>query len=338
MAVVVDVGEIGAHGAEAGMAHAIFEFIAEAAVALVDIEIIPFVGVIGYEYIGAAVAIDIADGDAEAEADQASMDAGLAGDLGEVAVIVAEEVIAAAFEEGGYGPLGVGEVSTVGVVEGIDGDGAVVDHEAVEVAVAVIIEEGDLGGIGGNIEAVLGGGVGESIIMVVDIELVLSVAVLHVAGVADIDIEPAVAVDIGHDGAGAPHAVLAEAGFCGDIFEVEAALVEIELVLAHIGGEEDIGEPVVVDIADGDAAAVVEVAEEEAVSELAVDHLVIEIDAGVVEEGKELACLLVMMAGAKEGGEEEGNDGFAGVHKKGRRPSGMAFGEFIDSILNSAVN
>jgi hypothetical protein len=141
------------------------------------------------------------------------------------------------------------------------------------------------------------------------------------ARVADVDIEPAVAVDVGHDGAGAPHAILAEAGFCGDIFEVEAAFVEIEFVLTHVGGEEDIGESVVVDVADGYAAAIVEVAEEEAVGEFAVDYFVVEIDAGIVEEGEELTGLLIVMTGAKETGQEERNDEFAGVHKKDRRPS-----------------
>ena len=197
---------------------------------MVDIEVIAFVGIVGHVDVGPAVAIDIGDESAEAEADEAAMDAGLLGDFGEMAVVVAVEVVAAAFEKWAYGPCGIGEVAAVGVVEGIDGDGAVVDHEAVEVAVAVVVEEGDLGGIGGDIEAVFGGLFGEGAVVVIDIEFISSVAVAHVAGVADIDIQPAVAVDVDDGDAGAPHAVLVEAGFVGDVFEFEIAFIEVEFV------------------------------------------------------------------------------------------------------------
>jgi hypothetical protein len=52
--------------------------------------------------------------------------------------------------------------------------------------------------------------------MVIDKELILPKdAVLHVTGVADVDVEPAVAVDVSHGDAGAPLAfVLLKAGFC----------------------------------------------------------------------------------------------------------------------------
>jgi len=163
------------------VAEAVFQVIFECAVFLVDIEVIAFVGIVGDEDIGPAVAVDVADGYAEAEADEAAVDAGLLCYFGEVAVIVPVEVVAAAFQEIGYGPFCIGEVASVGVVEGIDGDGAVVDHEAVEVAVAVIVEEGDLGSVGGDIEAVFGGCFGKGIVVVVDIEFILAIAVLHVA-------------------------------------------------------------------------------------------------------------------------------------------------------------
>ena len=61
------------------------------------------------------------------------------------------------------------------------------------------------------------------------------------------------------------------------------------MLLAHVGGEEDIGQAVVVDIADGYAAAVVEIAEEEAVVEFAVFDFVVEMDAGaiLIEQGEQ---------------------------------------------------
>ena len=84
-------------------------------------------------------------------------------------------MVSAAFEEIGIPAIGFGQVASVGVVEGIDGDGAIVDHEAVEVAVAVVVEEGDLGRIGRDIEAVFGGFFGKGIVMVIDIELIFPV-------------------------------------------------------------------------------------------------------------------------------------------------------------------
>jgi hypothetical protein len=280
--VIIDIGHVGAHGGHAGMAYTIFEFVFEGAVLLIDIEVVAFIGVVGYVDIGPAIAVDIGDQGAEAEADEGAVDACLAGDFGKVAVVISVEMVAAAPEKGLYRPCGIGEVAPVGIVEGIDRDGAVIDHEAVEVAVAVIVEEGDLGSIGGDVEAIFGGGLGEGAVVVIDIEFVASVAVAHMAGVTDIDVEPAVVVDVYHGDPGAPHTILAEAGFVGDIFELEVALVEVQLIAAHIGGEEDIGEPVVVDIADGYAAAVVKIAEEEAIVQFAVLYIIHKVDTGII--------------------------------------------------------
>jgi len=68
---------------------------------------------------------------------------------------------------------------------------------------------------------------------------------------------------------------------------MKVAPVEKDLVISHIGGEEDIGEAIVVEVADGYAASVVEVAEQEAVVELLVHNFIVEIDAGIVHELEE---------------------------------------------------
>jgi hypothetical protein len=119
---------------------------------------------------------------------------------------------------------------------------------------------------------------------------------------------------------------------------VEVAFVEIELVFAHIGCEEDVCESVVVDVTDGHPAAVVEISEEEAVGEFPVYDLVVEFDAGIVEEGEECAGLF-MATGAKKA-EEEGGKAFEDSvsHKKTEGHFTMAFGEIIDSGLNPIVN
>ena len=86
---------------------------------------------------------------------------------------------------------------------------------------------------------------------------------------------------------------------------MKVAFIKIKLVGAHIGGEEDIGETVVVDVADGYAAAVVEIAEEEAVFQFVVDDLVIKVDAGVVHEFEETGGLFVPAGGAEQYEQEE---------------------------------
>src|ERR1700722_2064248 len=131
------------------------------------------------------------------------------------------------------------------------------------------------------------------------------------AGIADIDVQPAVAVDVDHGDAGAPHAILAKAGFVGDVFKFEIPFVEIKLIGPHIGGEEDIGKAVVVDVADGYAAAVVKVAEEKTVIETSVLYGVLEPDAGAVgiQQGKHGLFLARVMAGKEcEGSEQAGKD------------------------------
>ena len=165
----------------------------------------------------------------------------LLGNLGEVAVVVAKEVITSSFEPGLYGPFGIGKITTIGIVQGIDRDGAVVDHKAIQVAIAVIVKESDLGGVGGYAQSVLVGGFRKGEVMVVDIKFVLAMAICHMPGVADIDIEPAIVVDVHEHHACTPHAVLAEAGLVRDVFEVKVAFVEIKFIVRHVGGEEDVG-------------------------------------------------------------------------------------------------
>jgi len=76
----------------------------------------------------------------------------------------------------------------------------------------------------------------------------------------------------------------------------------------HVAGEEDIGQAVVVDIADGYSAAVVEIDIIEDVEGFAVEEGILEVDAGVVfvEPGKEGGIVGGVTAGGEdsEKGEE----------------------------------
>jgi hypothetical protein len=86
------------------MAYAIFEFVFEGAVLLIDIEVITFVGVVGHVDVGPAVAIDIGDEGAETEADEGAVDACLSGDFGKVAIVISVEMVSTAPQKGLYRP------------------------------------------------------------------------------------------------------------------------------------------------------------------------------------------------------------------------------------------
>ncbi len=124
--------------------------------------------------------------------------------------------------------------------------------------------------------------------MVINIQLVFPVTRRHMTGIADVDVEPSVVVDVDKSNAGAPHAILLQAGLRRDVFELEVAFVQVELAVAHIGSEQYVGESVIIEIADGYAAAVVEIAEKKAIFSLVVDDAIVKIDAGVFHQVEEL--------------------------------------------------
>ena len=74
----------------------------------------------------------------------------------------------------------------------------------------------------------------------------------------DVDVEVAVAVDVDHRDAGGPP-IGPDPRARGHVLEPHVALVEVQATRDHVAGEVQVGEPVVVDVADGDAGAVVDV-------------------------------------------------------------------------------
>ncbi len=74
---------------------------------------------------------------------------------------------------------------------------------------------------------------------------------------ADIDVQQAVVIDIDYGDARRPAIVFRYPGFSGDIFEVQAAFVQIETVRSLVGCEEQVDLAIVVEIARTHSAAVV---------------------------------------------------------------------------------
>src|SRR5579859_2157488 len=125
--------------------------------------------------------------------------------------------------------------------------------------------------------------------------------------VADINVEPAVPIDIRHDHAGAPLLFGGgEACSCRDVFELPVAFVEVEFITPHVGGEKNVGESVVIDISDGYAAAVIEVAIAENIEVGFVLYIIGKVDARIVHQLKEGwgSGLWVLAGGSQQ--EEDG--------------------------------
>ena len=74
-----------------------------------------------------------------------------------------------------------------------------------------------------------------------------------------IEIGKSVSVDVDDGGARAPVTGTAYSSAVGDVFEAEMAPVEIELAGDHIAGEEDVGESVIIEVADANSTAIVDV-------------------------------------------------------------------------------
>ena len=149
--------------------------------------------------------------------------------------------------------------TAVGNVHAFEKRQGMVGHETVEITVVVHIEEGSLGGM-----ALIGKSIGRCLfgkgsVFVVDVQEVSAISrVLVRTAAADIDIEPAVVVQVDHVHPRTP-SCWRYAGSLGDLFKLEFALVEIDFRRTGITGEDQIVESVVIQVAGCNSATVVSV-------------------------------------------------------------------------------
>ena len=94
-AVVVDIGHVGPHAAQADFRHMFLQYLAESAVAVVDVEIIAFEEIVGNINIRPAIAVYIAYGNPQAEADRTAVYAGLLAHIDKISSVIAEQLITA---------------------------------------------------------------------------------------------------------------------------------------------------------------------------------------------------------------------------------------------------
>ena len=267
-AVVVHVSDVHAHGEVARQRHGRVQHILEGAVLLIEIEVVALVEVVGHVDVGPPVAIHVADTDPQPERDFGAPDTGALGDVGEGVAVIAIEVVTA---------VRVPLVARVAHPEAVDRARRVVDHEQVEIAVAIEVDKGGVRGpalVGYPVPArqLHEGGHGVGAETLIDPEGIGARGRLAVAGMAEIDVEPSVAVDVGQGDAGGPWPIGLHAGCRGDVAKAERPFIQEEAGPVLVGREDDLGPTITGQVANGDPATVVEVAVREDVALLRVHH------------------------------------------------------------------
>ncbi len=284
-AVVVDVRGVEPHRREADGRHLRLERLGERSVAIVDVEVIPLEEVVRDVDVRPAVAIQVAHGHTQTEGDFAAEDAGLLAHIEKAPVDIAIQLVPA--ERVAHG-------ADVAQPEAADGPRRVVHEVQVQPSVAVVIEERGVGGVARVVDAIRGRLFGEGghpipVQALVDVQLVGAALAADIAGVAHVDVQQAVAVDVGEGDPGSPEPLTGHTGLPGHISKPVRAQVQVQPVVVQVRREEELRQPVAGEVAERDAAAVVVVAVGEDVQLGGVDQAVLEAHAGVLrgEPGEE---------------------------------------------------
>ena len=227
-AVVVEVAGIGAHRKVGDVGQALVHDVDEGAVALVEVEAVGGLEIVGDVEVGPAVLVGVEPDGGVALGE--APDAGLVRDVGERAVAVVVKQVVAAPERT------LREIEDVG------------DDIAVEVAIAVVVREGGHDGGILHIEPVLVGALGEGAVAVVDEQQVRGVVA------ADVEVGPAVLVDVHHGGAdfGRGGIGTVDSGGGSDVHELERSGLPVERAGTILGDDKNVGPTVAIEVGHGD--------------------------------------------------------------------------------------
>ena len=115
-------------------------------------------------------------------------------------------------------------------------------------------------GITGIGDAICLGHFFKSAVLLVDEEFVFPVVTFDIAGIAYVDVQPAVSIDVGHTYTSRPGFAAIYPCLLGYVFELPIAFIEVEAILFHVGGKIDVDQTVVVDVTQGHTTPVVKIA------------------------------------------------------------------------------
>ncbi len=230
---------------------------------MVEIEVVALKKVVGNKNIWPAILVDIADGDTQPEADGRGIDACRltdirVGDLALGVLVATQQAVAA---------LGIGDIAqpfpkvvargrSVGVVEEVH----------IQIAIAIIIEESGMDGKAADVQTVIGCRLAESAVLLVDKELVVAHAIesSHFclggrASFADVDVGPAVAIDVHNGYASAPDMGAGHASGFRHVFEDKIALIEVQLIPLEVACEVNIQQSILIKIRQTNPTAIVKI-------------------------------------------------------------------------------
>ena len=144
-----------------------------------------------------------------------------------------------------------------------------------------------MGGVASFVQAILCRRFCKRSVFVVDVEFIFIADAFLITGITNINIQPTIGVEIGKHDAGAPFVSVQDTGFFRHVFKLPVAFVQIKFVGPHVGCEEYIRKAVVIDVANGHAAAVIEIPVAEDVEISCVMNGVSEINSGSLHQLKQ---------------------------------------------------
>src|SRR5690606_23374192 len=136
----------------------------------------------------------------------------------------------------------------------------IVENVKIKVSVLVEIKESGMGGVSRIGDVVQPCLFRKSHIAIVDEQLVLFVIAFNVAGIAYVDVQPAVAVDICHTHSCRPGPRAGHTGFFGYVLKLEITFIDVKFIWSKVTRKINVDQAVVVNVSKGDAATIVKIA------------------------------------------------------------------------------
>jgi hypothetical protein len=122
---------------------------------------------------------------------------------------------------------------------------------------------------------------GKGQITIVDIEGVVTVFAFERTGLADIDIQKTIPIDIGHADSCGPNALDPKSRFLGNVFKFEIAFVQVKAIRGLVACKENIDQAIVVDVAECDAGSIEKIAKSIGVELFGKGKIISEINPGM---------------------------------------------------------
>ena len=204
--------------------------------------------IVGHVNIRPAVVVEVANGNAQAKANFAAINARCGADVFKGIPVVAQQLVS---REGIAGIADVCAAVIFGIVDGV------VEEVTIQISIVIVVKKSSLGRKPHKIEAVFGSLFFEISFAVVDVQLVFTPHGFVLSHLAHVNIEFTIAVDIGHGNASRPAAILLNTRSGSGVFEAQSTLIDIEFVCPLIGRKKQIGKAIPRYITCGHPAAIV---------------------------------------------------------------------------------